>query len=89
MDKKRSQVEIFSSKEFVPQGHLLRKIDSVIKVTRVYDFVTDLYCKNNGRPSGPSLKSRQRNEENRIAKEANQKAVLGVSWWKGCRRWIF
>ena len=49
--KERDQVEIFSIEEFVPQEHLLRKIDSAVDFTQVYDFVTELYCKNNGRPS--------------------------------------
>ena len=49
--KERNQVEIFSIEEFVPQDHLLRKIDSAVDFTHIYDFVTDLYCKNNGRPS--------------------------------------
>ena len=35
----------------MPQEHLLRKIDSAVDFTQVYDFVTELYCKNNGRPS--------------------------------------
>ncbi len=51
-DKKtRNQAEIFSIEEFVPQDHLLRKIDSAVDFTRIYDFVSDLYCHNNGRPS--------------------------------------
>ena len=47
----RSQVEFFSIDDFVPQNHLLRKIDSVLDFTKIYDFVSDLYCSNNGRPS--------------------------------------
>ena len=35
----------------VPQDHLLRKIDSAVDFTHIYDFVEDLYCADNGRPS--------------------------------------
>lgn len=37
--------------ELVPSDHLLRKIDKVIDFSRIYEFVEDLYCPNNGRPS--------------------------------------
>lgn len=47
----RDQVEIFSIEEFVPQNHLLRKIDRAVDFTHIYDFVSELYCENNGRPS--------------------------------------
>ena len=49
--EKRSQIEIFSIEEFVPSDHLLRKIDSAIDFTHIYDIVEDLYCSDNGRPS--------------------------------------
>ena len=35
----------------VPQDHLLRKIDSAIDFTHIYDFEENLYCTDNGRPS--------------------------------------
>lgn len=47
----RNQIEIFSTEEFVPSEHLLRKIDSAIDFTHIYDIVEDLYCADNGRPS--------------------------------------
>jgi transposase len=47
----REQVEIFSIEEFVPADHLLRKIDSAIDFTHIYEIVEDLYCADNGRPS--------------------------------------
>ena len=47
----REQVEIFSIEEFVPTDHLLRKIDSAVDFTHMYDIVEDLYCADNGRPS--------------------------------------
>ena len=37
--------------ELIPEDHLLRKIDSVINFTKIYEIVSDLYCENNGRPS--------------------------------------
>ena len=49
--KEREQLEIFSIEEFVPQEHLLRKIDTAVDFTHIYDFVSDLYSKDNGRPS--------------------------------------
>lgn len=47
----REEVEIFSIEEFVQQDHLLRKIDACVDFTHIYDFVEDLYCSDNGRPS--------------------------------------
>ena len=38
----REQVEIFSIEEFVPADHLLRKIDSAIDFTHIYEIVEDL-----------------------------------------------
>ena len=49
--RNREQVEIFSIEEFVPAEHLLRKIDSAVDFTHIYDIVEDLYCADNGRPS--------------------------------------
>ena len=47
----RAQVEFFSIEEFVPEDHLLRKIDSAVDFTHIYEIVEDLYCHDNGRPS--------------------------------------
>ena len=47
----REQIEIFSIEDFVPADHLLRKIDSAVDFTHIYDIVEDLYCPDNGRPS--------------------------------------
>ncbi len=30
--------------ELIPEDHLLRKIDSVIDFTKIYEIVSDLYC---------------------------------------------
>lgn len=47
----RNQTEIFCMEDFVPEDHLLRKIDSAIDFRHIYDIVEDLYCPDNGRPS--------------------------------------
>lgn len=49
--QERAQIEFFSIEEYVPKDHLLRKIDEALDFTHIYDFVNDLYCKDNGRPS--------------------------------------
>ena len=47
----RGQMEFVSLEDMVPQDHLLRKIDAAIDFRRIYEFVEDLYCEDNGRPS--------------------------------------
>lgn len=47
----RNTLEFVSTEHLVPQEHLLRKIDAAIDFTHIYDFVEELYCKDNGRPS--------------------------------------
>ena len=47
----RNTLEMVSVEGLVPQNHLLRKIDSVVDFTHIYDFVEDLYSPDNGRPS--------------------------------------
>ena len=47
----RSQIEFFCVDEFVPQDHLLRKIDKAVDFSYIYELVKDLYCADNGRPS--------------------------------------
>ena len=37
--------------DMVPTDHLLRKVDAAIDFNHLYDFVGQLYCKDNGRPS--------------------------------------
>ena len=49
--EERYQAEIICMDELVPSDHLLRKIDKVIDFSRIYEFVEDLHCPNNGRPS--------------------------------------
>ena len=47
----RGQLEFVSLESLVPQEHLLRKIDTAIDFKRIYEFVEELYCEDNGRPS--------------------------------------
>ena len=47
----RGQLEFVSLEEMVPQDHLLRKIEEAIDFKKIYEFVEDLYCEDNGRPS--------------------------------------
>ena len=49
--KERDQLEFVSIEALVPKDHLLRKIDSAVDFNKIYDFVEDLYCPDNGRPS--------------------------------------
>lgn len=47
----RGQLEFVSLENMVPQNHLLRKIDTAIDFKKIYEFVEDRYCEDNGRPS--------------------------------------
>lgn len=47
----RDSVEMVNIDMLVPEDHLLRKIDAAIDFTKIYEFVEDLYCEDNGRPS--------------------------------------
>jgi len=47
----RNNIQIVDLEGLVPQDHLLRKIDTVVDFTHIYDLVEDLYCTDNGRPS--------------------------------------
>lgn len=49
--KQREQVEIICTENLVPQEHLLRKIDAAVDFEKIYEFVEELYCLDNGRPS--------------------------------------
>ena len=49
--EERDQYEMICIEEMVPKDHILRKIDSAIDFTHIYDLVGDKYCSNNGRPS--------------------------------------
>jgi Transposase and inactivated derivatives len=47
----RNVVEIINTDQLVPSDHLLRRIDAAVDFEHLYDFVEDLYCEDNGRPS--------------------------------------
>lgn len=47
----RNNFEIFCVDEFVPQEHLLRKIEQALDFSKIYEIVGELYCVDNGRPS--------------------------------------
>ena len=49
--KNREQVEFICLENLVPQDHLLRKIDNAVNFDKLYEFVEELYCNDNGRPS--------------------------------------
>ena len=49
--KNRDQVEIVCIENLVPEEHLLRKIDRAVSFEKIYEFVEELYCADNGRPS--------------------------------------
>ena len=49
--KKLSQMELVSVEDFAPKDHLLRKINAAVDFDKIYEFVEDLYCHNNGRSS--------------------------------------
>lgn len=47
----RDQMEFFCIDSFVPQDHLLRKIEDAVDFSKLYEIIGDLYCHDNGRPS--------------------------------------
>ncbi len=47
----RYQIEMISIEDLVPQEHLLRQISSAVDFSKIYEFVEELYCDDNGRPS--------------------------------------
>lgn len=49
--KARKQIQMFCMDDLVPQDHLLRKIETVMDWSFIYDLVEDKYCSDNGRPS--------------------------------------
>ena len=46
--KNREQVEFICLENLVPEEHLLRKIDKAVNFEKIYEFVEDLYCLDNG-----------------------------------------
>lgn len=47
----RTQVSFVSLDELVPKEHLVRKIETALDFSFIYELVKDLYSEDNGRPS--------------------------------------
>ncbi|MBQ6530049.1 MAG: IS1182 family transposase [Clostridia bacterium] len=47
----RHQIEMISIEDLVPQEHLLRQISNAVDFSKIYEFVEELYCDDNGRLS--------------------------------------
>lgn len=45
------QIEMISIEDLVPQEHLLRQISNAVDFSKIYEFVEELYCEDNGRMS--------------------------------------
>ena len=43
----RNQMEFFCIDSFVPEDHLLRKIEDTVDFGKIYEIVGNLYCHNN------------------------------------------
>ena len=50
-DDKKTQMQMISMDQLVPEDHLLRKIDRYIDFSFIYDLVEDKYSSETGRPS--------------------------------------
>ncbi|WP_243120266.1 IS1182 family transposase [Caloramator sp. E03] len=50
-NEKRTQIEICSIDQLVPENHLVRKLEAAINFDFIYDLVSDKYSKDIGRPS--------------------------------------
>lgn len=48
---KKTQLQMISIEELVPQNHLVRKIEKALDFDFIYELVEDKYCLDNGRPS--------------------------------------
>lgn len=47
----QQELEMVSIEALVPEGHLLRKVDSAVDFRFIRDRVKHLYCEDNGRPA--------------------------------------
>ena len=47
----KGQMQIVSLDQLVPEDHILRKIDSAVDFSFIYDLVEEKYSSDNGRPS--------------------------------------
>ena len=50
-DDKKTQIQLISLDQLVPEDHLLRKIDKYIDFDFIYDLVEEKYSTQTGRPS--------------------------------------
>lgn len=50
-EDKKTQIQMISLDQLVPEDHLLRKIEKYIDFSFIYDLVEDKYSKETGRPS--------------------------------------
>src|SRR5690606_42014827 len=48
---RRNQIQMVDVDMLVPEEHLLRKVDRVFNFDRIYGFVEQYYCPDNGRPA--------------------------------------
>ena len=46
----RNIFEFVDIESLVPKNHILRKIDTAIDFSKIYEIVGNLYCQDNGRP---------------------------------------
>lgn len=53
--EERCLLEMCCIDELVPKDHLLRRIDSAVDFTRIYEITDKLYCPDNGRPNVDSV----------------------------------
>ena len=49
--EQREQLEFICTESFVTADHLLRKIEAAVDFEKIYNFVEELYCADNGRKS--------------------------------------
>ena len=50
------EMHLITIEDLVPTDHFLRKVNSIIDFSFIYDEVENMYCHNNGRPSiGPAV----------------------------------
>ena len=53
--EERYQLEMCCLDQLVPEDRLLRKIDSAVDFTKIYEITDKLYCPDNGRPNVDSV----------------------------------
>ena len=57
---RKQQVHHIDMESYIPEKHLLRKIDQIVDFEFVRQLTEPLYCPNNGRPSILHLSKRRR-----------------------------